>query len=181
MKTFKITVLVVALALLGGTFTIDAKVKKRRSTTKKEKIVQQKNKTENCVKVEQCGLDMVEYVLRGMRESPMDLVRVERKDGNVVLVIKGTMTDEKEYVINDGEQILKEALEIIEQEEMLKYASNYYPDPSVVIHDGNAWSFKAKLADGRSVSSKGRNASPDGKGLSKIRDLLFGRAEKLLD
>ena len=42
MKIFKITVLVVALAMLGSAFTVDAKVKKRRSTIKKEKVMKKK-------------------------------------------------------------------------------------------------------------------------------------------
>ena len=177
MKIFKITILVVALAMVGSTFTVDAKVKKRR-TTKKEKIVQKKNKTEKSAKVERCALDMVEYEYSGMRLEPVGCVRVERKNGKVVLVTRGTKTDEKEFVIDDGEQLLKEALEIIEQEKMLDYGVSY--EAVLQPLDGYAWRFNAKLADGRSVSSKGHNAGPEGDGLGKIRNLLFNRAYKLL-
>ena len=187
MRIFKITVLVIVLAMLGSTFTIDAKVKKRRSTTKKEKTFKNK-KTNKSVKAknEQCILDMVEYGRFGMRSRSNDVeqVRIERKNGKVVIITGGREADEREYIIDDGEQILKQALEIIEQENMLGYAANYYPDPNEIIHDGWSWTFKAQLADGRSVSSKGRNAGPDGldgEGLIKMRKLLFDRVDKLLE
>ena len=84
MKFFKITVLVVALAMLGSAFTVDAKVKKRRSTIKKEKQMKKANKSN---KSQQCVLDMVEYQYQGMMMSPVAKVRVERKNGKVVLAI----------------------------------------------------------------------------------------------
>ena len=175
MKFFKITVLIIVLALVGSTFTVDAKVKKRRSTTKKEKVMMQKN---NDVKTEKCGLDMVEYEYSNMMICPVSNVRVERKNGKVVLVTRGTNTDEKEFVIEDGEQLLKQALEIIEQEKMLDYAVSYKPVMQPL--DGYAWWFKAQLADGRSVSSHGSIAGPGGDGLNKMQSLLFDRAYKLL-
>ena len=184
MKIFKITVLVVALAMLGSAFTVDAKVKKRRSTIKKEKVMKKKAKCSKekpkCTQAEQCGLDMVEYCNQGMMMTPVAMMRVERKDGKVVLVIKGTTTDEKEFLIADGEHILKEALEIIEQEKMLNYASSYSLKTSERILDGESWSFRAKLADGRSVSSRGSNAWPGGDGLNRISKLLYERAYKEL-
>jgi hypothetical protein len=183
MKIFKVAVLVVAFALLGSTFTVDAKVKKRRRTIKKEKIMQKPKKAVECnqtVKNEQCALDMVEYMFQGMRMSPLAQVRVERKDDKVVLVIKGTTTDEREIVIDDGEQLLKDALAIIEEEKMLDYAVSYAPATKERILDGYRWEFKAKLADGRSVSSRGSNAGPGGEGLNKIRKLLHDRAQKEL-
>lgn len=178
MKIFKITVLVVALALLGGTMTVDAKVKKRRSTTKKEKVM--KNKNENIVKVPKCGLDMVEYNYQGMMMTPWAHMRVERKGDKVVMIIKGTSTEEKEFVLKDGEQLLKEALAIIEEEKMLDYGVRYELDSEYQVMDGYWWSFAANLADGRTVSSNGSNAGPGGKGLSRISTLLRERAQKLL-
>lgn len=178
MKLLKLTVLVVALAMLGSTFTVDAKVKKRRGTIKKEKLTKKKAK---CNAAEQCVLNMVEYCHQGMRMSPVAQMRVERKDGNVVFVIKGTTTDEKEYLVDDGEQILKEALKIIEEDNMLNYKSAYSLKTSDRVLDGESWSFEAKLADGRSVSTHGRNATPDGDGLKRMRTLLYERAYKLLE
>ena len=176
MKIFKITVMIVVLALLGGTFSVEAKSKKRRSKTKKEKTMPKKKSA----KAEQCILDMVEYEYGGMRMYPVSKVRVERKDGKVVLVSKGTVTDEKEFVLADGEQLLKEALAIIEEEKMLEYGVSYDVPPEMQPLDGYAWWFSAKLADGRSVTSRGRNAGPEGQGLGKMQKLLFGRAHKLL-
>lgn len=176
MKFFKITMLVVALALLGSTFTVEAKAKKRRSKTKKEKTMPNKKKS---AKTEQCLLDMVEYEYGGMRMYPVSKVRVERKDGKVVLVSKGTVTDEEEFVLDDGEQLLKEALKIIEEEKMLDYGVSYDVPPEMQPLDGYAWWFSAKLADGRSVTSRGRNAGPEGDGLGKMHKLLFDRALKL--
>ena len=176
MKIFKITVMIVVLALLGGTFSVEAKSKKRRSKTKKEKTMPKKKSA----KAEQCILDMVEYEYGGMRMYPVSKVRVERKDGKVVLVSKGTVTDEKEFIIADGEQLLKEALAIIEEEKMLEYGVSYDVPPEMQPLDGYAWWFSAKLADGRSVTSRGRNAGPEGQGLGKMQKLLFGRAHKLL-
>lgn len=178
MKIFKITILVVALAVLGGTFTVDAKAKKRRSTVKKEKVVKKSKK--KTVKAITCGLDMVQCRFQGMRMEPVSQVRVERKNGKVVLAVKGTITEEKEFVLDDGEQILKDALAIIEQEKMLDYAASYELPPELQPLDGYSWSFDAKLADGRSVDSYGHNASPGGDGLEKIRELLYKRAYKEL-
>ncbi|MBR5087259.1 MAG: hypothetical protein IKX31_09675 [Muribaculaceae bacterium] len=177
MKIFKITILIMVLAILGSTFTVDAKKRKRRATVKKEKQVQQKEKNE---KVQHCGLDMVEYNYQGMMMSPFANMRVERKDNKVVFILKGTTTEEKEFVIDDGEQILKEALKIIEEEKMLDYGVSYSLDPSIQVLDGYSWEFSAKLADGRSVSSRGRNAEPSGNGLNRISALLYERAQKLL-
>ena len=176
MKFFKITILVIVLAMVGGTFTVDAKVKKRRSTTKKEKTI--KNQKTMKTKSQQCGLDMVEYQHQGMMMQPVAEVRLERKNGKVVMAVRGTTTDEKEFVLDDGEQLLKEALAIIEEEKMLDYGVSYEPEMQPL--DGYAWSFSARLADGRSVSSHGHNAGPGGDGLSRMSELLFGRAYKLL-
>ena len=177
MKFFKITVLVIALAMLGSTFTIDAKVKKRRSTIKKEKQMKKAKKSHQS---EQCALEMVEYQYQGMRMSPVAQVRVERKNGKVVLAVKGTTTDEKEYAINDGEEILKEALAIIEQEKMMEYARSYELPSEIKVLDGYFWSFRARLADGRLVNSGGHNAGPSDEGREKIQSLLFKRAFKEL-
>lgn len=176
MKTFKILLLVVVLAMLGNTVTVEAKVKKRRSTTKKEKVM---SKTKKTAQAQQCALDMVEVRYGGMMLSSVEQVRVERKNGKVVFAVKGSRTDEKEFVIDDGELILKEALAIIEQEKMLNYAKRYELPPEMQPLDGYAWSFAAKLADGRSVESSGSNAHP-GEGLGKLRNLLFDRAYKQL-
>ena len=179
MKILKISFLVIALALLGSTFTVDAKVKKRRSTTKKERTIKKKNTSKNMTSsVEKCGLDMVEYQHQGMMMQPVAEVRLERKNGKVVMAVRGTTTQEQEFVLDDGEQLLKEALTIIEEEKMLDYGVSYEPIEHPL--DGYAWSFSAKLADGRSITSRGRNASPEGEGLHKMEKLLFGRARKLM-
>ncbi len=179
MKIFKITILVIVLAMVGGTFTVDAKVKKRRNTTKKEKTITNKKNGKNMnAKSRQCGLDMVEYQYQGMMMQPVAEVRLERKNGKVVFAVRGTTTEEKEFVLDDGDQLLKEALAIIEEEKMLDYGVSYEPEMQPL--DGYAWSFSARLADGRSVSSRGHNAEPGGDGLSKMQKLLFGRAYKLL-
>ena len=182
MKIFKITLLVVALALVGsGTFGADAKVRKRRTAPKTEKKMKSCNKTSTKAdQVKNCGLDMVEYNYQGMMMSPFAHIRLERKGERVVMVIRGTSGGEKEYVLNDGERLLSEALEIIEQEKMLDYASDYQIDPEYDLLDGYFWSFSARLADGRSVSSSGRNADPDGNGLSRIGKLLRDRAMKFV-
>ncbi len=182
MKIFKITILVIVLAMLGSTFTVDAKAKKRRITTKKEKTMQKKDKTaqKKTINVNTCGLDMVEYEHSGMRLEVVSKVRVERKNGKVTLITQGSRSDEKEFVIDDGEQLLREALTIIEQEKMLDYGVSYELPPNMQPLDGYMWSFSAKLSDGRSVSSRGHNAGPEGEGLGKIHILLFKRAYKLL-
>ncbi|MBR5117560.1 MAG: hypothetical protein IK100_02800 [Muribaculaceae bacterium] len=177
MKFLKVTVLIVAIALLGSTFTLEAKSKKRRHTTKKEKTMSKKKKS---TKAQQCALDMVEYEYGGMMMYPVSRVRVERENGKVVLFTQGTRTEEQKFVLNDGEQLLKEALAIIEEENMLDYGVSYDVPPEMQPLDGYAWWFKAQLADGRSVDSRGRNADPGGEGLSKMRKLLFDRAHKLL-
>lgn len=112
---------------------------------------------------------------------PVSNVRVERKNGKVIMAMSGTVGDEKEQAIADGEDILKQALEIIEQEKMMDYASSYSLDPSMKVLDGSSWSFAARLADGRYVSSHGSNAEPNGDGLSRMQKLLFDRAMKLLE
>lgn len=178
MKIFKITILVIVLAMLGGTFNVEAKSKKRRSKARKEKTV--KNKKTVKAKEEQCILDMVEYEYGGMMMYPVSRVRVERENGKVVLFTQGTRTEEQKFVLSDGEQLLKEALAIIEEENMLDYGVSYEVPPGMEPLDGYAWSFKAQLAGGRSVDSRGRNADPGGEGLGKIRKLLFDRAHKLL-
>ncbi|MBR5639965.1 MAG: hypothetical protein IKW83_09405 [Muribaculaceae bacterium] len=176
MKIFKITILVLVLAMLGGTFNVEAKSKKRRNKARKEKTV--KNKKTVKAKEERCILDMVEYQHQGMRMQPVAEVRLERKNGKVVFAVRGTNTEEKEFFPADGEQLLKEALKIIEEEKMLDYGVSY--EPEIQPLDGYAWSFSARLSDGRSVSSHGHNAGPDGKGLSRMSELLFRRAYKLL-
>lgn len=177
MKFLKVTVLIVAIALLGGTFTLEAKSKKRRHTTKKEKTMPKKKKSK---KAQQCALDMVEYEYGGMMMYPVSRVRVERQNGKVVLFTQGTRTEEQKFVLNDGEQLLKEALAIIEEENMLDYGVSYDVPPEMQPLDGYAWWFSAKLADGRSVTSRGRNAGPEGHGLGKMQKLLFDRAHKLI-
>jgi len=173
--------LVVALALLGSTFTVDAKVKKRRSTTKKERTIKNKKTSKKVkAKVEKSDLDMVEYYFQGMMMTPWARINVEHKDGKAVMGIQSTTGDEKEYVLDDGEQLLNEALKIIEEEKMLDYAASYSLDPSMQVLDGYYWSFSARLADGRSVNSHGRNVQPGGRGLSRISNLLLERAQKLL-
>lgn len=179
MKIIKITILVIALAMLGSTFTVEAKVKKRRSTTKKEKTVKSKKNSKSTeAKGERCGLEMVEYQNHGMMMQPVAEVRLERKNGKVVFAVRGTTTKEKEFVLDDGEQLLKEALSIIEEENMLDYGVSY--EPEIQPLDGYAWSFSARLSDGRSVSSHGHNADPGGMGLSRMSELLFRRAYKLM-
>ena len=177
MKSFRIMMLVVAMALVGSTFTIEAKAKKRRSTTKKEKTMPKKKKN---TKSERCMLDMVEYQHQTMMMQPVAEVRLERKNGNVVLATRGTNTNEKEFVLDDGEQLLKEALAIIEEEKMLDYRTSYELPPEMQPLDGYSWSFSARLADGRSISTNGYNAGPGGEGLGKMQKLLFKRASKLL-
>ena len=181
MKILKISFLVIALALLGSTFTVDAKVKKRRSTSKKERTIKKKNTSKNMTSsVEKCGLDMVEYQHQGMMMQPVAEVRLERKNGKVVMAVRGTTTQEQEFVLDDGEQLLKEALTIIEEEKMLDYGVSYDVPPEMQPLDGYAWSFSARLADGRKISTHGHNAEPGGNGLNKINSLLFTRARKLL-
>lgn len=184
MKFFKVTLLIVAIALVGSTFTADAKSKKRRHTTNKEKTTSKKKGGKRCIlkrgQASQCALDMVEYEYGGMMMYPVSRVRVERENGKVVLFTQGTCTEEQKFVLSDGEQLLKEALAIIEEENMLDYGVSYEVPPGMEPLDGYAWSFKAQLAGGRSVDSRGRNADPGGDGLGKIRKLLFDRAHKLL-
>ena len=78
------------------------------------------------------------------------------------------------------ELTLKEALAIIEEEKMLNYGISYELPPEMQPLDGYSWSFSARLADGRSLSTHGYNAGPGGEGLGKMQELLFRRAWKLL-
>lgn len=172
MKLLRFTLVVVAIALCATAVSVDAKVKKHRATTKKERKMQPKKKA--------CGLDMVQYSWQGMMMYPVADVTVERKNGKVVLTTRGTVGDEKEFVLKDGEQLLKRALKIIERERMLDYSESYQVNSEFQVLDGYTWSFSARLADGRSVSSRGSNAEPDGEGLADMQDLLFNRAKKEL-
>lgn len=174
MKHYRFILVVIVLALLGGTITVEAKARKRRSTPRRERTKPKEN-TNNAQK---CALDMVEYHYQAMRMEPVAEVRLERKGDKVVLVAKGTISEETEYVLEDGEELLKEALAIIEAENMLNYGVSY--EPTIQPLDGYAWWFSARLADGRSVSSHGHNAQPEGEGLGKMHRLLFDRALKLM-
>lgn len=174
MKHYRFILVVIVLALLGGTIAVEAKARKRRTTPRRERTKPQRA-TSN---VEKCALDMVEYHYQAMRIEPVAEVRLERKGDKVVLVAKGTTTEETEYVLEDGEQLLKEALAIIEAENMLDYGVSY--EPAIQPLDGYAWWFSARLADGRSVTSHGHNAQPEGEGLGKMHRLLFDRALKLM-
>lgn len=174
MKHYRFILVVIVLALLGGTIAVDAKARKRRTTPRRERTKPQRA-TSN---VEKCALDMVEYHYQAMRIEPVAEVRLERKGDKVVLVAKGTTSEETEYVLEDGEQLLKEALAIIEAENMLDYGVSY--EPAIQPLDGYAWWFSARLADGRSVTSHGHNAQPEGEGLGKMHRLLFDRALKLM-
>lgn len=174
MKHYRFILVVIVLALLGGTIAVEAKARKRRTTHRRERTKPQRA-TSN---VEKCALDMVEYHYQAMRIEPVAEVRLERKGDKVVLVAKGTTSEETEYVLEDGEQLLKEALAIIEAENMLDYGVSY--EPAIQPLDGYAWWFSARLADGRSVTSHGHNAQPEGEGLGKMHRLLFDRALKLM-
>ncbi len=180
MKIIKITILIVVLAMVGATFTADAKVKKRRgrSKAKKERVMQQKQQQKSPEAQPQCPLDKVEYRYSYMRMTPWETMRLERKNGKVVMAIKGTTTEEQEFVLDDGEQLMREALTIIEEEKMLDYGVSY--EPKIQPLDGYAWRFSAQLSDGRKVSSRGRNAEPEGKGLGRMGTLLREMAIKLL-
>ena len=111
MKHYRFILVVIVLALLGGTITVDAKARKRRSTPRRERT----KPRENTNNVQKCALDMVEYHYQAMRMEPVAEVRLERKGDKVVLVAKGTISEETEYVLEDGEELLKEALAIIEK------------------------------------------------------------------
>ena len=174
MKHYRFILVVIVLALLGGTIAVEAKARKRRTTPRRERTKPQRA-TSN---VEKCALDMVGYHYQAMRIEPVAEVRLERKGDKVVLVAKGTTSEETEYVLEDGEQLLKEALAIIEAENMLDYGVSY--EPAIQPLDGYAWWFSARLADGRSVTSHGHNAQPEGEGLGKMHRLLFDRALKLM-
>lgn len=176
MNLLKTTIVVLVLALLGSTASVDAKVKKKhRATVKKEKTMRSKSNAKAT-----CALEMVHYMWQGMMMYPVADVKVERRDGKVVLTTRGTVGDEKEFVLKDGEQLLKQALEIIEKNRMLDYGQSYSVRSDIEVLDGYAWEFGARLNDGRKVSSRGSNAEPDGEGLAEMQDLLFNRAKKEL-
>lgn len=175
MRFFQVTIMVVVLALMGSAASADAKVKKRRTTVKKERTMQSKSKAKAT-----CMLEMVHYMWQGMMMYPVADVRVERRDGKVVLTTRGTVGEEKEFVLKDGEQLLQQALKIIERNRMLDYSSSYELSSEFQVLDGYAWEFGARLTDGRKVSSRGSNAEPDGDGLADMQDLLFNRAKKEL-
>jgi len=177
MKLLRFALIVVTFALLGSAVTAEAKVRKRRNTSRNQRTMQHNNKS---AKAQKCGLDMVQYSWQGMMMYPVSDVSVERKAGKVVMTVRGTVGDEKEFVLADGEQLLKAALEIINRERMLDYGVSYQLNSEFQVLDGYSWSFSARLADGRKVSSHGSNAEPDGDGLASIQDLLFGRARKEL-
>ena len=62
---------------------------------------------------------------------------------------------------------------------MLDYAPSYSTKHKVM--DGYFWDFEAQLADGTNVESHGSNAGPAGNGRSRLRSLLFDKAEELLN
>ena len=47
------------------------------------------------------------------------------------------------------------------------------------ILDGYSWSFSAKFEGDENISSGGSNVSPNGKGLDKIRNLLYEAAKRV--
>ena len=187
------------MALLGGTFNAEAKSKKRRSYIKKErstKVADQTAKQEE--PMNEVFLKVVEYNYRGMRMVPLSDIRLERRDGAVVMITKGTVTKAREFVLDDGEQLLKDILDIIEQEKMLdeKEANEgksvskeddsdipHRQDPPGRVLDGESWSLLAILSDKRWVSRSGGSLSKKTRdaGTDKIVKLLTKRAQELMN
>lgn len=130
------------------------------------------------------ALDWIEYMCQGMRMQPVAHVVVKRAEGKIILKTKGTTdSDFREFVLDDkdGEELLQKALDIIKEENMMNYKSSYSLNTSARVLDGDRWSLYARFSDGKSLSSRGRNAYPQGKGLSKIQKLLFDKALELVD
>lgn len=170
-NTLKIIGIALVFVMAIGAFSSQARTKKKYSAIKKEKKAN---------KMPTCNLEMVEYSFQGMMIERVSRVRVERIDGKVVLNAKGTNSNNEKYNVPDGDDLLKEAEKIILEENMLDYASSYKLDPGMRVLDGSSWSFSARFTDGRSVSSSGQNAEPDGNGLAKIHMLLFEKAVELI-
>lgn len=171
-NTLKIIGIAMAFVMAIGVFSSQARTKKKYRTIKKEKKVN---------KMPSCALEMVESGFQGMRLERVATVRVERVDGKVVLTAKGSVSEEEKFTIPDGEELLKEAEKIILEEKMLEYGVSYSLDPSIEILDGSSWHFDARFTDGRSVSSHGHNAEPNGNGLPRMRTLLLNKAIELMN
>ncbi len=174
-KAFKIIGIALVLVMVVGVLSTQARTKQKRRAVKKEKIIKK------TVKNASCALLMVEYSYQGMMREPFTSVRVEREAGKVVLTAFGTIEGDEKFDVNDGEILLQEAEKIILEEKMLDYAASYSLDSSIQVLDGSSWSFRATFADGRKVNSTGQNVSPEGKGLGKMRMLLYDKAEQLLN
>jgi len=173
-RAIRILVIAIAFIMTMGTVACQARVKQKRRVAKKERKVQAPKKTE-------VGkLNMIEYHYQGMMMMPVARVKVERVGGKVVLTANDYSEGDESFTIDDGEKLLEEAKKIILEENMLDYASSYKLDSSIQVLDGYDWSFAAKFADGRSVSSYGSNVKPDGNGLKRIQQLLYDKAEAVI-
>lgn len=171
-KLLRVIGIVLIFGMAAGVVVSQARVKQKRRSAKKERKV----KPSRAVS----GLEMVECSYQGMMMQPVSRVRVERVGGKVVLTSKGTTTDERQFTLADGDELLKKAEEIVLQEKMLDYGVSYSLPAGMEVLDGSSWSFGARFADGRKVDSHGSNAGPEGDGLNRIQSLLFERAMELI-
>lgn len=86
-------------------------------------------------------------------------------------------SNEESHEVSDT--LFDAARRIIEEEKMYEYAPSYQLKMKERILDGYSWSFSAKFEGNENISSGGSNVSPNGKGLDKIRNLLYDAAKRV--
>lgn len=139
------------------------------------------NKTEKPT-MPQGKLLELEYNFSGMRIemfSDFDLHRKEKGPGATMKFRH--FNKEVTYEVSDT--LLDAAKRIIEEEKMYEYGISYEWESlnGGRILDGYAWHFYAGFEDKQHISSRGSNASPDGDGLHRIRELLSEAAKKCIE
>ena len=119
----------------------------------------------------------MQYSYSGMRLeyfSDYDLSRV-LDDGSCKLSFRFRGN---EVSFDAPDSLFDIARRIIEEEKMYQYGSFYGLSPEMEsgLLDGYSWRFSAEFEGNQSLSSSGRHVSPEGKGLDKIKMLLFEAA-----
>ncbi|MBR2234876.1 MAG: hypothetical protein IJ892_07460 [Prevotella sp.] len=122
----------------------------------------------------------VTYLYQGMRMEEFgeyDLTRFpEEGGGKLKFRYRG---DKVAYDVSDT--LFDAARRIIDEEKLYELDSYYTFKSEYRVLDGYRWDFASYFEGKQTVSSGGRNAMPNSKGLSMIRDLLFAAARKCVE
>ena len=121
----------------------------------------------------------VSYHYQGMAREMIEQPRLSRMNGKPMLEFD-FYGEKKQFEVSDT--LFDAARTIIEEERMYEYSTSYSLQMNNErILDGYSWSFDATFLNPDStrerLSSHGRNAEPDGNGLSRMRQLLHNTAQ----